>query len=97
MSGRRLEVDPSVLSSTAGHLRRAVAVAGDFPGQRGALAGLVDDAGSPTLVDAAGRFIERWSYGMSLVVDDAEALAQRLEAAAAGYLDTEAAIAEAVE
>ncbi|MBW3575924.1 MAG: hypothetical protein KY450_14000 [Actinobacteria bacterium] len=91
-----VEVDPSVLSTTAGHLRRPVAVAEDFTGQHGALAALVDDAGSAVLIDAARRFLDRWGRGMGLVVDDAQALAERLEAAAGAYLDTEATMAEAL-
>jgi hypothetical protein len=91
-----LEVEPALLSVTAGHLRRAVDVAEDFTARRGALVSLVDDAGSERLCDAAGDFLGRWGYGMGLVVDDAAALAERLEAAQAAYVETEGTIAGAM-
>ncbi len=91
-----LEVDPSVLSVTAGNLRRSVAVAEDFTHQRGALANMVDDAGAGRLSGAVEHFVGRWGYGMALVADDATALAERLEAAGAGYAEVEGAIAGAM-
>lgn len=91
-----IEVDPSVLSVAADHLRRSMAVAEDFTHQRGTLSGMVDDAGSGRLSGAVEHFVERWGYGMGVVADDAAALAERLEAAGAGYAEVEGAIAGAM-
>ena len=89
----RLEVDPSLLHDTATHLRDAVAVAREVAEDRGRLGSLVAGCGTARARVAAEQFVEEWAYGMGLVVEDAERLAEMLEAGAAGYAGVERAIA----
>ena len=70
-----LEVDPTVLSETAGDLRRCVGVAREFSDHRGRLREMVESCGGQHLHEAADHFIGRWGYGMGLLVGDAEHLA----------------------
>lgn len=80
-----LEVDPSILGDTASGLRRCVDLASDIAHHRGRLTELVDDCGSNRLRSAAEHFIGRWGYGMRLIIDDAEQLAEQLQSAADTY------------
>lgn len=89
-----LAVDVTMLTTTAGDLRRAVGVAAEVAERRGELTALVGDAGSDTLAAAARDFVGEWGYGMGLVVDDADKLATMLASAAETYAATEAAIIE---
>jgi transposase len=93
----RLEVEPAVLDDTARGLRRCVDVAREISDRRGRLRELVDDCGSRHFRHAAEHFIERWGYGMGLVVGDAEHLAEQLERSAAAYRRLEADISRSAE
>lgn len=56
------------------------------------LTGLLTACGSARLESAATDFLKEWGYGMGLVVDDAERLAEMLEAGADAYLQVEKGI-----
>lgn len=92
----RFEVDPAFLLAIAAPLRDAVDVARQVKDDKESLKGLVDDCGSPDLEDAANEFVDEWGYGMGLIADDAETIAQMLEQAAAGYTEVDTGIAEAM-
>jgi hypothetical protein len=87
-----LEVDPTMLSETAGDLRRCVGVAREFPDHRGRLREMVESCGAQHLHEAADHFIGRWGYGMGLLAGDAEHLAGQLERSADRYRRLEAEI-----
>lgn len=85
----RLEVDPGVLTGAAARLRQAVEVARDVAHRRGVLAELVAACGSPRLEAAAVDFLGEWGFGMAVIVEDAERLAEMLEVGAEAYLRVE--------
>ena len=76
------EVDLDLLSRTARDLRAAVGLARTVADNRGSLAALLADCGSSRLASAGEDFLGEWGYGMKLIVDDGEQLAQMLEAGA---------------
>ena len=83
------EVDLDLLTRTAGNLRAAVGLARTVADNRDALAALLDQCGSARLASAGEGFLREWGYGMKLVVEDGERLAEMLEAGAATYSDVE--------
>lgn len=85
------------MDDTARGLRRCVDVAREVSDRRGRLRELVDDCGSRHFRDAAEHFIERWGYGMGLIVGDAKHLAEQLERSAAEYRRLEAEISRVAE
>lgn len=93
----RLEVDPGLLTGTAARLRAAVSVARQVADPRRNLTGLLTNCGSARLESAATDFLGEWRYGMGLVAEDAEQLAEMLEAGAKGYQEAEDRIARELE
>lgn len=91
----RFEVDPTELAGTARAIRRSLDVARQVAEDRGSLLAHLSDPGSAQLGEAARDFLDRWSHGCSLVVDDGEALARMLETASQCYLEVESAAASA--
>lgn len=89
-----LEVEVATLRDTAANLRDAVGVAREVADEKASLTSGADDCGSPKLSSAVSDFVEEWSYGMGLVVEDAEKLAEMLEAGARGYAQHEESIAK---
>ncbi|HEX6382314.1 MAG TPA: hypothetical protein VF180_13795 [Acidimicrobiia bacterium] len=91
------EVDLDLLSRTARDLRAAVGLARTVADNRGSLAALLADCGSSRLASAGEDFLGEWGYGMKLIVDDGEQLAQMLEAGAARYGEVEDRISRGLQ
>jgi len=72
-------------------------VAREVSEHRSRLSGLLVACGSGRLESAGDEFLSQWSYGMGLIVDDAERLATMLEAGAATYQQVEDRIARDLE
>lgn len=89
------EVDVGLLEGAASNLRDAVSVGRDISEKKSSLTEV--DAGSDKVGSAVADFVDEWGYGMELITDDAEKLAEMLEAGAKGYRDSEQAIVEALE
>lgn len=89
----RFEVDFGLLDRTASNLKDAVEVARQVAEGRAGLASI--DAGSDKLGSAIEGFADEWGYGMELIRDDADKLAQNLGAGADAYRNTENGTAEA--
>jgi len=64
---------------------------------REALARLLEHCGSSRLASAGSEFLGEWGYGMKLLVEDGEQLAQMLEAGAASYSDVEDRITQGLQ
>jgi len=92
-----LEVDPAVLRATGRRLRAAVEVARDIGKERGALTGLVTDAGHDQLSESVQTFLDNWAHGIGCLIEDADTLASMLTDAGTVYGRVETAIARACE
>ena len=92
-----LEVDPAVLRATGSRLRAAVEVARDVGKERGALTGLVTDAGHDQLSASVQTFLDKWAHGIGCLIEDADTLASMLTDAGTVYGRVETAIARACE
>lgn len=89
-----LEVEPAALGQLAGRLVDTVAVAQQAGRGSGWLKGYIQAAGHDLVRTATNSFLDRWAYGCECLVEDARALADRLEATSRVYVATETAIAE---
>ncbi len=83
------EVDLNLLKRTARDLRAAVGLARTVADNRGLLTSMLEQCGSARLASAGEDFLHEWGYGMKLLVEDGEHLAQMLEAGAASYGEVE--------
>lgn len=92
-----VDVDPRLLTDTAARLRSAVSVAREVSEHRGRLSGLLVACGSNRLESAGDDFLGQWGYGMGLIVEDAERLAEMLDAGAATYEAVEQRIVRELE
>jgi hypothetical protein len=89
----RLEVEPGSLAATARALADAASVAREVHRGARCLSDAAAATGSARLAQAVGDFRRTWSYGLGLVVDDADTLARMLGQAATVYAQAEADIA----
>jgi hypothetical protein len=91
----RIEVDPAGLAAAARALGDATAVAREVHRGTRSLGAAAAATGHGRLEAAAEHFRDRWSYGLGLVVEDADTLARMLTQAARIYAQAEQGIAEA--
>ncbi len=91
-----IRYDAADLTATAGRLTESVEVAREVEGSADSLAGTVAGCGSAELADAAGHLLERWGYGMKVVAEDADALAEALREGARSYDGIDSAAADAL-
>jgi hypothetical protein len=89
----RIEVDPGALGSAAHALGEAATVAREVHRGSTGLADAAAATGHPGLTDALGDFRRTWSYGLGLVIDDAQGLQRMLASAAEVYSRVERAVA----
>ncbi len=91
-----IRYDVADLAATAERLAESVDVAREIDGSAGALAGAVADCGSAEVADAARDLLDRWGYGMRVVAEDADALAEALREAARTFEGIDGAAADAL-
>jgi hypothetical protein len=91
----RMEADPGALAAAARALREATAVAREVHKDARSLSDAAVATGSAEVAMALLSFRHTWSYGLGLVVDDADTLARMLGQAARAYEDVETAIGKA--
>ncbi len=76
-------------------MRETLTFVGDWNRQKSDLIASAPQAGHPTMSDAIEQFCREWDYGFGRIADDLEEIATALEAAAAAYLETDQAVADA--
>ncbi len=89
------EVSTALLRRTAAQLRTAVDVARHVHDGGRQSRALAAAAGDDAAEEAVDRFLDRWSYGMGLVAEDAGKLVEMLGQAADAYDAVDRGIAEA--
>jgi ABC-type branched-subunit amino acid transport system substrate-binding protein len=86
-----ISVETASMARLSERIRQAAAEARSAARHPGPLRGAVRSLSVPCLVQAAGAFVEAWSAAIGELVDDAERLADAVDAMAALYQAVESA------
>ena len=87
----RFAVDPESLMRLAASVRAAAREADAVTGEHRSLRHAVGDLRDPLVIGALDEFVDRWTYAVRSLIDDAHRIADGADAAARLYRDAELA------
>lgn len=92
----RLAYDLGDLAQTADEIVVVVEMATEIEKHHRRMASQISDCGNRELSDATYDFLDKWAYGMQVIAQDAQGLADALGDCAATYTQVDSACAAAL-